>query len=337
MSSLKPLMYAELLSNIRQVSVIVALQEPCDLTTKVELSADGRRFILRHGHSGEASSLSLPGQVSPSFQLQRPVFGARELTWRLPLAGEPICTSMDTKQSNCAPWSAKFLGKETEFVCRACGSEIVKKGSIGTWRDLPSENWAEMMDFWHCHKPEVPDGHVEQSAANRGYGANTKFTPTPGIGFVDLTSFLLADTDCQNTQVRDTFLLKAGSVARSTARVSRRWPGLLLLFNGLVTDTSTQNQHPVTTLRSRNPSCLPLFLDCGFTCLIGGYDLGISLCIFLEISEAIGLARGTYSELKLAERPAPQSLSFSHEPNSHRGGSPARDVPISVNLTKTVC
>jgi hypothetical protein len=261
MSSLKPLMYAELLSNIRQVSVIVALQEPCDLTTKVELSADGRRFILRHGHSGEASSLSLPGQVSPSFQLQRPVFGARELTWRLPLAGEPICTSMDTKQSNCAPWSAKFLGKETEFVCRACGSEIVKKGSIGTWRDLPSENWAEMMDFWHCHKPEVPDGHVEQSAANRGYGANTKFTPTPGIGFVDLTSFLLADTDCQNTQVRDTFLLKAGSVARSTARVSRRWPGLLLLFNGLVTDTSTQNQHPVTTLRSRNPSCLPLFLD----------------------------------------------------------------------------
>jgi ubiquitin-protein ligase E3 D len=205
MSSLKPLMYAELLSNIRQVSVIVALQEPCDLTTKVELSTDGRRFILRHGHSEEASSLSLPGQVSPSFQLQRPVFGVKELTWRLPLTGEPTCTSMDTMQSNCAPWSAKYLGKETEFVCRACGSEIVKKGSIGTWRDLPSENWAEMMDFWHCHKPEVPDGHVEQSAANRGYGANTKFTPTPGIGFVDLTSFLLADADCQNTQVRDTF------------------------------------------------------------------------------------------------------------------------------------
>jgi hypothetical protein len=117
---------------------------------------------------------------------------------------------MDTMQTNCAPWSAKYLGKETEFVCRGCGSEIVKKGSIGTWRDLPSENWAEMMDFWHCHKPEVPGGHVEQSAANRGYGANTKFTPTPGIGFVDLTSFLLADTDCQNTQVRDTVLLKLG-------------------------------------------------------------------------------------------------------------------------------
>ncbi|KAH8794578.1 HECT-like ubiquitin-conjugating enzyme-binding-domain-containing protein [Hyaloscypha sp. PMI_1271] len=198
MSPPKPLMYAELLSNIRQISVIVALEEPCDLTTRVELSADGWRFILRH--SEEASSLSLPGQVSPGFQLQRPVFGAKELTWRLPLAGEPTCTSMDTMQSNCAPWSAKYLGKETEFVCRGCGSEIVKKGSIGTWRDLPSENWAEMMDFWHCHKPEVPDGHVEQSAANRGYGANTKFTPTPGIGFVDLTSFLLADTDCQNTQ-----------------------------------------------------------------------------------------------------------------------------------------
>jgi ubiquitin-protein ligase E3 D len=199
-------MYAELLSNIRQISVIVALEEPCDLTTKVELSEDGRHFILHHRE--HESVLSLPGQVSSSFQLQKPAFGAKELTWRLPLATEPNRPSMDTMQSDCAPWSAKCLGNDTEFVCRSCGSVIVKKGSIGTWRDLPSENWAEMMDFWHCHKPDVPDGYAEQSVANRGYGANTKFTPIPGTGFIDLTSFLLADADCQNTQVRDTFTLK---------------------------------------------------------------------------------------------------------------------------------
>jgi len=208
MSPAKPLMYAELLSNIRQISVIVALEEPCDLTTKVELSADGRRFILHY--DGEKSSLGLPGRVPPSFQLPNPVYGARELTWRLPLAGQPTRPSLDTMLSNSAPWSAKLLGEDLEFMCRACGVVIVKRGTIRTWKDLPSENWAEMMDFWHCHKPHVPvasdsspaDEGVEHSAANRGYGAHTKFAPSPGIGFVDLTNFLLSERDLQNIQVR---------------------------------------------------------------------------------------------------------------------------------------
>jgi hypothetical protein len=208
MSPAKPLMYAELLSNIRQISVIVALEEPCDLTTKVELSADGRRFILRY--DGEKSSLGLPGRVPPSFQLPNPVYGARELTWRLPLAGQSTRPSLDTVLSNSAPWSAKLLGEDLEFMCRACGVVIVRRGTIRTWKDLPSENWAEMMDFWHCHKPDVPvasdsspaDEGVEHSAANRGYGAHTKFAPSPGIGFVDLTNFLLSERDLQNIQVR---------------------------------------------------------------------------------------------------------------------------------------
>ncbi len=210
----KPLMYAELLSNIRQISVIIVLQEPCDQATKAELSADGRRFILHH--AGEASSLSLPGHVPPTAQLQKPVLGSKELTWRLPLAGQPTRARIENAQSNDAPWSAGCLGDETEFSCRDCGAVIVSRGSIQTWRDLPSENWAEMMDFWHCHKPDVPesngsDGHdgdvgVEKSIANRGYGANTKFAPTTGIGFVDVTTFLLFDSDCTNIQVRHDFL-----------------------------------------------------------------------------------------------------------------------------------
>jgi hypothetical protein len=232
----KPLMYAELLSNIRQISVIIALEEPCDCSTKVELTADGRHFILHH--SGEISSLSLPGQVPPSSELQKPRFGSKELTWRLPLAGQATRPSMGNMQSNEVPWSAKCLGEEFEFLCRVCGAVIVKKGSIRVWRDLPSENWAEMMDFWHCHKPDVPmansssdlnggDG-TEEPMANRGYGANTKFTPTPGIGFVDLTTFLLVDTDCTNIQVRYIFSFKTRghSSARSLFGVSRRWPKL---------------------------------------------------------------------------------------------------------------
>ena len=221
MSPAKPLMYAELLSNIRQISVIVALEEPCDLTTKAELSPDGRHFILHHG--GEKSFLGLPGQVPPSFQLPKPVSGARELTWRFPLASQPTRPSLDNMQSNSAPWSAKLRGEDLEFMCRACGVVIVKRGNIRAWKDLPSENWAEMMDFWHCHKPDVSvasdsspaDKAVEHSSANRGYGAHTKFAPSPGIGFVDLTTFLLSEKDLQNIEVRYTSPSKARPVARA--------------------------------------------------------------------------------------------------------------------------
>ncbi len=203
-------MYAELLANIRQISVIVALQEPCDTATKVELSADGWCFTLLHAR--DTSSLNLPGQVSPTAELQKPALGSKELTWRLPLASQRIHTNLENAQNNDAPWSAKCLEDDTEFSCRDCDAIIVSRGSIKTWKDLPSENWAEMMDFWHCHKPHVRgetgsdgnegDASIEKSTANRGYGANTKFAPTTGTGFVDLTTFLLVDSDCTNIQVR---------------------------------------------------------------------------------------------------------------------------------------
>jgi DNA-directed RNA polymerase subunit RPC12/RpoP len=202
-------MYAELLSNIRQISVIAALDTPCDSSTKVELSPDGQRFLLHHG--GSVNTLNLPGSALASFQLQLPILGAKELSWRLPLAGEPRVPSAE----NSAPWSAKDLKESTEFRCRDCGEVIVAKKRIAVWKDLPSENWAEMMDFWHCHKPSIHEpnssdgsgGHSRDNdpAMGRGYGANTKFSAQPKIGFVDLTTILLAEPDCVGIEVR-TFL-----------------------------------------------------------------------------------------------------------------------------------
>lgn len=60
---------------------------------------------------------------------------------------------------------------------------------------MPSGNWADMMDFWHCHKPETEskDGDaVESKYANlqRGY------TAVGGTALVELTYFLIAEGDC---------------------------------------------------------------------------------------------------------------------------------------------
>jgi hypothetical protein len=199
------LMYAELLANIRQISVIAALDTPSNSATKLELSKDGAQAILHH--DGHTTSLNLPGQVSSLTRLQNPVLGKKELSWRLPLIEQP---KSPRGESNDAPWPAKDLGENSEFRCRGCDKIIVARGSIRTWKDLPSENWAEMMDFWHCHKPDGPNGHGDHLHAEdsqdmsvvRGYGANAKFTAQPRIGFVDLTTVLLAELDCKEVEVR---------------------------------------------------------------------------------------------------------------------------------------
>ncbi|TVY82006.1 Uncharacterized protein LSUE1_G005525 [Lachnellula suecica] len=219
MPGLTPLIYAELLSNIRQISVIAALGTSCDAAIKVGLSDDGQKFTLYHG--GQRSTLNLPGKVVPNAQLQRPILGSKELSWRLPLAGPPTRPDAEGTQNNEAPWSSRSLREDSEFLCRGCDAVVIRRGAINTWKDLPSENWAEMMDFWHCHKPDVPEhervhthesngtsGHGEDvaghSVANvKGYGANTKFTANSGVAFVDTTTFLVTPSDCSNLELLD--------------------------------------------------------------------------------------------------------------------------------------
>jgi hypothetical protein len=268
MSGSATLIYAELLSNIRQISVIAALESPCNPTTKVELSADGKRFLLQH--DGKVTTLILPGATSTSSRLQIPTPGTRELSWRLPLAERPEDPSAGSTD---APWPAKDLNENTEFLCRGCGEAVVARGRIREWKDLPSENWAEMMDFWHCHKPTVPKlsgpsgtGHShEDPAMSRGYGANTKFIAQPKIGFVDLTTILIAQATSLNIKVRhshvsyypfQSLLSKVG--IKKAAKLAA------LLLNGLVTDTHTLNQSVIFLFFQETAAKIPSSPDYGY-------------------------------------------------------------------------
>ncbi|TGO24978.1 hypothetical protein BPAE_0090g00220 [Botrytis paeoniae] len=194
----KPLIYAELLSNIRQISVLAFLDTPSDSTTKAELLADGT--ILKLNHAEHDIRLILPSQVVSNSPLREFPLGNLELSWRLPLAGDFQRADVDIAQTIEAPWSAKdMVIGEQFFECRRCSTIIVEADRIKEWRDLPSEGWAEMMDFWHCHKPSDHADHNHENenlASTKGYGANTKFNAQPGIGFMDHSTFLLAETDC---------------------------------------------------------------------------------------------------------------------------------------------
>lgn len=259
MTGLGPLLYAELLPHIRQVSVVAALPGLCDSSTRAELSSDGLR--LRVEHDGHAQELALPRQVAYR-DLAVNQTSNKELSFRLPLADQRVQVGNDADTADPAPWSAKHISRDDEFCCRGCTSTIVKREVITQWKDLPSEGWAEMMDLWYCHKPVVPADESSESTATRagaeplvntgqdadssaiskGYGANTSFSSQHTVGFVNDTSFLLAEEDLSNITVSTLCLLYIWTLAIG---VSRRWP-----FHAVVANSMARSPIQVPKIKS---------------------------------------------------------------------------------------
>lgn len=199
MSSLS--IYAELLLNIRQVTIFVALPSNSNQTTKLELSSDGT--LISINHDGRYAELELPCRLSESGYLKPPLNLANELSFRLPLVeNHKTLSDSETAQGDDGPWPASSMTPETQIGCRSCSIPLCD-GSIKVWKALPSENWAEMMDFWHCHKPDVGGAqHGDPHGVTKGYSASNRLGPTAGTGLVDITSFLLLRNDCINIKVR---------------------------------------------------------------------------------------------------------------------------------------
>ena len=204
-------LYAELLVNIRQISLAASLPPTVSdgPSTRVSIASDCRTVELTHGAG--AARLTLPAKAAvgaTTLPIPDRQQGAATLSWRLPLDPSSLPPS---HQADDMPWSATDLEAGYGVACRQCGSDIIPAGAVATWKDLPSENWAEMMEFWHCHKPDHHHhpGHEEHasgkadenSLATRDYGASWAISAQEGIGFVDLTTLLFAETDCRNVTV----------------------------------------------------------------------------------------------------------------------------------------
>ncbi|WYZ34528.1 hypothetical protein EsH8_I_000804 [Colletotrichum jinshuiense] len=190
-----PSIYAELLANIRQLSIAVSLPSPAGTHTGGIVGPDGATLELQH--AGAQASFVLPGRVhAAGAALPTPPPGSRAISWRLPLA-ESSALPTRSPHDEPVPWTAVDLLPGSPVACRSCSAPLVPEGKAREWKDLPSENWAEMMDFWHCHKPTDHE-HAEdhEHLARRGYGANSSIAAQPGIGMVDLTSFLFSESDC---------------------------------------------------------------------------------------------------------------------------------------------
>jgi hypothetical protein len=247
---LGPKIYAEFLPNVRSVSLAIELSSPSVPSTEIRLcqkpSKDGPiaqgSSHVSVKHQGAEAHMVLPAAIRPPGQLQLasasdalqqdvgtvlPVVegqrGKTQLTWRLPLAPNSAISAvsgyLDDYRS--VPWSALSLRPGAGVYCRQCGvsTVIVPPGRIQSWKDLPDQGWAEMMEFWHCHKPQVSGpGHAhgsdaqgekasEEQLADRGYGANMRIAPSPGLALVDLTTIWLSEDDCEVDSVRSSHFL----------------------------------------------------------------------------------------------------------------------------------
>lgn len=203
----KPNIYAEFLPRLGRISIVIHLPTPSTHKTKVLLARDGLHLIVDHEGASKRLRLPaktriagehLPGEVKP---------GLDKMSWRLFPTPEEAQAALNI-EAGAVPWSAADLKPGLRVACRKCGEPVILQDTIESFKDLPSENWAEMMEFWHCHKPA--DAHVDGSAAatdaqnkasedqlaTRAYGANSTISAQDGVGFVDLMTVLFSQDDC---------------------------------------------------------------------------------------------------------------------------------------------
>lgn len=199
-------LYAEVLANIRQANIYASLETDKNEHTKVDIASDKKTITV--SHDGGTASIYLPTKISGTAEVNisvGPSGRAKEMTLRLELAEIENLRPVEDTYGNDGPWSASDLDPNTRLRCCVCEAELLTNEVSLHFKDLPSEHWAEMMDIWHCHRPQdVEPGRgkdAEAAADCKGYGSSTKVKAAHGIGFVDTASFLFAEKSCRNVQV----------------------------------------------------------------------------------------------------------------------------------------
>lgn len=186
--------------HIRQLTLHASLETDKNEHTKIFISSD--KHIITAIHDGESSSIYLPTQISGTANVTFPFDKKTEISARVQID--------DSEQSNSGsddfagvevPWCATDLSESTSARCRSCTSEVLQPGKVTTWKDLPSDHWADLMDVWFCHKPHNDHSHDHHAAEAKGFSAKSRIAAQAGTGLVDAVSFLIHQDDCCGIQV----------------------------------------------------------------------------------------------------------------------------------------
>ncbi|KAL1975160.1 hypothetical protein VTN31DRAFT_3552 [Thermomyces dupontii] len=117
------------------------------------------------------------------------------------------------------PWDADYMKDRGDLLCRYCDYPVAHCGYGWRWRNLPSSNWADMMDLWHCHKPHSREDQLqaaaeERSASRRGIGAGNRVVARRQAVYVDISTLLLSKDDCWTIKLERTKPVIVGDKVR---------------------------------------------------------------------------------------------------------------------------
>ncbi|KAJ6087172.1 hypothetical protein N7467_006086 [Penicillium canescens] len=232
-------LHAEFLPNIRQITLYVSLPgrpEFNGIRPDIQLSESRKAVIvsLPKPFQDVVETIKLPARVSdasrrglnatadPATTSASGSNSSHDYSFRMQVdPNEEALAPQDELIDDFVPWTAVEMSHLTRIRCRECATPFLlspanhedqnehsQASTVGwVWKDLPSGNWAEMMDFWHCHKPDPHEGHEkdekdvalqieDQHAHTKGYGADSQVVAIPGTVLIDVATFLLAESDC---------------------------------------------------------------------------------------------------------------------------------------------
>lgn len=252
-----PIYFAEYLPNIKAISLIIQLDESC-FATKLDFTSLTRAILHYESeeHLEYSLDIVLPNEVKASLLSLEIKDRSSELSLRLPASpqldreGKTPQNGREAWTITKYPWEASDLQQHRSSILLACSGcqkpFMDKKGGISTWKSMPSENWAEMMDFWHCHKPKTGNEPKTVKDYNKSLVPAKGTAMVGGVYFyIDKTSLINLDEEkgvvrCCHCHAR------IGSVDQFGVFLLNKW-NLIILgasslqshFNGNVFVTST--------------------------------------------------------------------------------------------------
>ncbi|KAK9494983.1 ubiquitin-conjugating enzyme E2-binding protein [Lipomyces doorenjongii] len=182
--------YAELLPRISNITLTISplVAVPSHLTR-----ISSSKIYMKTTPDSAASILTLPGHAAKDvpFSLQQ----LCQLDSTNKTGSVRVKAEREEREEHISPLSAKQLSDCKSVQCSECGAVLVKENM--KYLDLPSENWYELMDYWHCHKPEHHHGNGHANAISKDV-----LKPRKSLALVGLTHIMVVSYDVVSESIK---------------------------------------------------------------------------------------------------------------------------------------
>lgn len=192
-------LYAEFLLNISQVTIHASLNVQGRTDKLAYLYSDRQR--IRVQYADEEATITYPTGITGKATAHIPLEAASSLSLRLEILekGNPVWRALEV--TNDSPWTASSFTKDTRIACRSCRTHLLREDdNLVQWKDLPRDGWAEMMDLWHCHKPDQNTDN-DLSIKKEVFDTASRPAVTKGTAFIDICDIIIDFGNCKDINV----------------------------------------------------------------------------------------------------------------------------------------